>query len=193
MRDGIDEDYPCGRPHRRRMLAASGGSGNNDESEREASMGEIEKRLSEIGVALPAAAAPIANYVPAVITGNLLVVSGQVCFGADGKIAPQHTGKLGDGVSPEDGREAARLCAVNLLAQAKAALGDLDRITRCVRLGGFINAAPHFTALPAVMNGASDLMVAALGDKGRHARSTVGMAALPMDCAVEVEGMFEFE
>jgi len=155
-------------------------------------MSEVEKRLAELGVTLPAAAAPIANYVPAVATGNLLVVSGQVCFGADGRIAAEHTGKLGAGVSPEAGREAARLCAVNLLAQAKAALGDLDRITRCVRLGGFINAAPDFTALPAVMNGASDLMVAALGDRGRHARSTVGMAALPMDCAVEVEGMFEF-
>ena len=155
-------------------------------------MGEITKRLAGLGVTLPAAAAPVANYVPYVITGNLLVISGQVCFGSDGKIAPAHTGKVGGGVSPEAGKDAARLCAINLLAQAQAALGDLDRITRCVRLGGFINAAPDFTALPAVMNGASDLMVEALGDKGRHARSTVGMVVLPMDCAVEVEGMFEF-
>lgn len=155
-------------------------------------MSEVEKRLAALGVTLPAAAAPVANYVPAVITGNLLVISGQVCFGPDGKLAPAHTGKVGAAVSPDLGKEAARLCAINLLAQAKAALGDLDRITRCVRLGGFINAAPDFTALPAVMNGASDLMVAALGDTGRHARSTVGMSVLPMDCAVEVEGMFEF-
>ena len=155
-------------------------------------MSEVEKRLKALGVTLPTAAAPVANYVPAVITGNLLMISGQVCFGQDGKLAPAHTGKVGGGVSPELGKEAARLCAINLLAQAKAALGDLDRITRCIRLGGFINAAADFTALPAVMNGASDLMVQALADKGRHARTTVGVAVLPMDCAVEVEGMFEF-
>ena len=155
-------------------------------------MNAVEKRLADLGITLPAAAAPVANYVPSVITGNLLVVSGQVCYGPDGKLDPRHTGKLGGSVSAENGKEAAKLCAINLLAQAKAALGDLDRITRCVRLGGFINAMPDYTALPAIMNGASDLMVAALGDKGRHARSTVGMAALPMDCAVEVEAMFEF-
>ncbi len=155
-------------------------------------MGAIAKRLAELGITLPPAAAPVANYVPFVITGNLLVISGQVCFGPDGKLAPAHVGKLGGSVSPEAGREAARLCGLNLLAQAQAALGDLDRITRCVRLGGFINATPDFTALPAIMNGASDLMVELLGDKGRHARSTVGMSVLPMDCAVEVEGMFEF-
>ena len=155
-------------------------------------MGEIAKRLAERGITLPPAAAPVANYVPFVITGDLLVISGQVCFGPDGKLAPAHVGKLGGSVSPEAGREAARLCGLNLLAQAQAALGDLDRITRCVRLGGFINATPDFTALPAIMNGASDLMVEALGDKGRHARSTVGMAVLPMDCAVEVEGLFAF-
>jgi enamine deaminase RidA (YjgF/YER057c/UK114 family) len=155
-------------------------------------MGRVEKRLSELGIVLPVAAAPVANYVPFVMTGNLLVISGQICLGADGKIAADHTGKVGGGVSPENGKAAAKLCAINLLAQAKAALGDLDRITRCVRLGGFINAAPDFTALPAVMNGASDLMVEVLGDRGRHARSTVGMVVLPMDCAVEVEAMFEF-
>lgn len=155
-------------------------------------MGAIAKRLAELGITLPPAAAPVANYVPFVITGNLLVISGQVCFGPDGKLASAHVGKLGGSISPEAGREAARLCGLNLLAQAQAALGDLDRIIRCVRLGGFINAAPDFTALPAIMNGASDLMVEVLGDKGRHARSTVGMSVLPMDCAVEVEGMFEF-
>ncbi len=155
-------------------------------------MGAIAKRLAELGITLPPAAAPVANYVPFVITGNLLVISGQVCFGPDGKLAPAHVGKLGGSISAEAGREAARLCGLNLLAQAQAALGDLDRITRCVRLGGFINATPDYTALPAIMNGASDLMVEVLGDKGRHARSTVGMSVLPMDCAVEVEGMFEF-
>jgi enamine deaminase RidA (YjgF/YER057c/UK114 family) len=155
-------------------------------------MSQVEKRLSEMGIALPAAAAPVANYVPAVITGNLLVVSGQLCFGPDGKLDARHAGKLGAGVSAENGTEAARFCAINLLSQAKSVLGDLDRITRCVRLGGFINATPDYTALPVIMNGASDLMVAALGDKGRHARSTVGMAVLPMGAAVEVEAMFEF-
>jgi enamine deaminase RidA (YjgF/YER057c/UK114 family) len=155
-------------------------------------MSQVEKRLSAMGIALPAAAAPVANYVPAVITGNLLVVSGQLCFGPDGKLDARHAGKLGAGVSAENGTEAARFCAINLLSQAKSVLGDLDRITRCVRLGGFINATPDYIALPVIMNGASDLMVAALGDKGRHARSTVGMAVLPMGAAVEVEAMFEF-
>ena len=154
-------------------------------------MGQIDKRLKELNIELPVAAAPVANYVPAVLAGNLLVVSGQLCFGLDGKLAPRHIGKLGASVSPEDGKDAARLCALNLLAQAKAVLGNLDRIKRCVRLGGFINATPDFTALPAIMNGASDAMVEILGDKGRHARSTVGMSVLPMDCAVEVEAMFE--
>jgi enamine deaminase RidA (YjgF/YER057c/UK114 family) len=154
-------------------------------------MGRIAQRLAELGIVLPPAPAPVANYVPYVLTGSLLVISGQICYSADGKIAPQHIGKLGGSVSPEHGREAARLCGVNVLAQANAALGGLDRITRCVRLGGFINAAPDFTTLPAIMNGASDLMVEILGDAGRHARSTVGMAVLPLDAAVEVEAIFE--
>lgn len=153
---------------------------------------EIETRLARLGIALPQAAAPVANYVPAVISGHLLVISGQLAFGADGKLADRHKGKLGAEVSDEAGKEAARLCAVNLLAQAKAALGgDLSRLKRCVRLGGFINAVPTYAALPAIMNGASDLMVEAMGDAGRHARSTIGVAELPMDCAVEVEAMFE--
>jgi enamine deaminase RidA (YjgF/YER057c/UK114 family) len=122
-------------------------------------------------------------------TGSLLVVSGQICFGADGKLVAK--GRLGDSVTVEDGQNAARACAINLLAQVKAALGDLDKVVRVVRLGGFINAAPGFVDGPKVMNGASDLMVAVLGDKGRHARTTVGVAALPVDAAVEVEGLFE--
>ena len=154
-------------------------------------MGAVDRRLQELGISLPAAAAPVANYVPYVRTGNLVVVSGQICFGPDGKIAEAHKGKLGREVSPERGQEAARLCAVNVLAQMQAALGDLDAIVRCVRLGGFINAEPSFAALAQVMNGASDLMVAVLGDKGRHARSTIGVAELPLDAAVEVEAMFE--
>ena len=155
-------------------------------------MSTAEARLRSLGITLPTPASPIANYAPFVITGNLLVISGQICFGLDGKLADAHKGKLGGTVSAEDGREAARLCAINLLAQAKAALGDLERITQCVRLGGFINAMHDYAGLPAIMNGASDLMVNVLGEKGRHARSTIGVAELPADAAVEVEAMFEF-
>jgi enamine deaminase RidA (YjgF/YER057c/UK114 family) len=154
-------------------------------------MGAIESKLQQLGVTLPKPVPPVANYVPFVITGKLLVISGQICAGIDGKLADAHKGKLGGEVDMAAGQEAARFCAINVLAQAKAALGDLDRITRCVRLGGFINARPDFAALAQVMNGASDFMVEALGDKGRHARSTVGVAELPLDCAVEVEAMFE--
>ncbi len=151
--------------------------------------GSIEKRLSSLGVTLPTPAAPIANYMPSVRSGTILMVSGQICFGADGKLVAK--GQLGASVSIEEGQKAARACAINLLAQVKSALGDLDKVVRVVRLGGFINSAPGFTEGPKVMNGASDLMVEAFGDKGRHARSTVGVAALPADAAVEVEGLFE--
>ena len=126
---------------------------------------------------------------PFVRTGNLLVVSGQLCFDDDGKLAAK--GQLGAGVSIEDGQKAARACAINVLAQVKAALGDLDKVLRVVRLGGFINSAPGFLDGPKVMNGASDLMVAAFGEKGKHARTTVGVSALPQDAAMEVEGLFE--
>ena len=151
--------------------------------------GLAEKKLQELGVNLPTPAAPIANYVPFVRTGNFLTVSGQVCFDAAGKLVAK--GQLGDSVSIEDGQRAARACAVNLLAQVKVAIGDLDKVARVVRLGGFINSAAGFGDGPKVMNGASDLMVAVFGDKGKHARSTVGVAALPADAAVEVEGFFE--
>ncbi len=154
-------------------------------------MGVVETRLRELGITLPSPAAPVANYVPFVRTGNLIVVSGQLCLGLDGKLAQAHKGKLGAEVSPEVGQEAAHLCAIQLLAQVRAAVGDLDLVTRCVRLGGFINAVPTFAGLAPVMNGASDLMVAVLGDAGRHARSTIGVAELPLDAAVEVEGLFE--
>jgi enamine deaminase RidA (YjgF/YER057c/UK114 family) len=151
--------------------------------------GTVESKLATLGIVLPTPASPIANYVGFVRTGNLLVVSGQICLDAEGKLIAK--GKLGAGVSVEDGQRAARACAVNLLAQIKAALGDLDKVQRVVRLGGFINATPDFLETPKVMNGASDLMVTAFGDKGRHARTTIGVAVLPMDAAVEVEGMFE--
>jgi len=155
-------------------------------------MSAIESRLASLGITLPQPVAPVANYVPYRISGNLLIIAGQVCMGPDGKLAERHKGKLGGTVSMEDGSEAARFCAINVLAQAKAALGDLDRITACLRLGGFIAATPEFIALPQVMNGASNLMVEVLGEAGKHARSTVGVPVLPLDCAVEVEGMFEF-
>ena len=151
--------------------------------------GTVEKKLQELGIALQEPRAPMANYVPFVRTGDLLHVSGQICLDGDGKLVAK--GRLGDGVSVDDGQKAARACAINLLAQVKAALGDLDKVKRVVRLGGFINSAAGFTEGPKVMNGASDLMVAVFGDKGKHARSTVGVAALPADAAVEVEGLFE--
>lgn len=151
--------------------------------------GTVEKKLTDLGIVLPSPAAPVANYVGFVRTGNLLIVSGQLCFDADGKLAA--VGKLGGTVSIEDGQKAARTCAINLLAQLKVALGDLDKVQRVVRLGGFINATPDFLETPKVMNGASDLMVTAFGDRGRHARTTIGVSVLPLDAAVEVEGMFE--
>jgi len=150
-----------------------------------------EMRLKELGLQLPAPAAALANYVPFTISGKLLIISGQLAFGADGKLAPEHSGKLGAQVSPEDGREAARLCAINLLAQARAATGSLDAIARVLKLGAFVNAAPDFTAIAPVVNGASDLMVDVFGDKGRHARAAVGVAVLPLDSAVEIEAWFE--
>jgi enamine deaminase RidA (YjgF/YER057c/UK114 family) len=133
-------------------------------------------------------AAPVANYVPFVRTGNLLMVSGQICLD-DGKLVAK--GQLGAGISVEDGQKAARACAINLLAQVKAAVGDLDKVVRVVRLGGFVNSAPGFLDGPKVMNGASDVMVAVFGEKGKHARTTVGVAALPLDAAIEVEALFE--
>ena len=151
--------------------------------------GTAEKALAALGITLPSPTSPVANYVAVVRSGNQLVVSGQLCFGPNGKLVA--TGQLGGNVSLEDGQKAAHTCAINLLAQVKAVLGDLDKVTRVVRLGGFINSAPGYADGPMVMNGASDLMVAVFGDKGRHARSTVGVAALPADAAVEVEGLFE--
>jgi enamine deaminase RidA (YjgF/YER057c/UK114 family) len=152
-------------------------------------MAQVEQKLTALGIALPTPAAPIANYVGFVRSGSLLVVSGQICLGAGGTLVAK--GKLGEAVTVEQGQAAARACAINLLAQVKVALVDLDKMMRVVRLGGFINSAPTFLDGPKVMNGASDLMVEVFGDKGRHARTTVGVAALPLDAAVEVEGLFE--
>ncbi len=151
-------------------------------------MSTVSSRLSELGISLPAAMAPVANYVPVNITGTLVTVSGQLPA-MGGKV--EVTGKLGGGVSLEEGQRAARLCFINILAQLQAALpGGLEGVTKVVRLGGFIACAPDFTQHAVVMNGASDLAVAVFGEAGRHARSTVGVASLPLDAAVEVEGLF---
>ena len=151
-------------------------------------MSLVGKRLEELGIELPHPVAPIANYVGFVRTGNLLFLSGQLCL-VDG--VPVAKGKLGAQVTMEAGQAAARICAINLLSQVRIALGDLDKVVRVVRLGGFISSAPDFFGASAVMNGASDLMLAVFGDKGRHARSTIGVPVLPADAAVEIEATFE--
>jgi enamine deaminase RidA (YjgF/YER057c/UK114 family) len=146
------------------------------------------ERLADLGIQLPKPATPVGAYVPVTICGNLVVVSGQLPA-IEGKVAV--TGKLGAGVSLEEGQHAARLCVINVLAQLQTALpGGLASITRVARLGGFIAATPEFTQHAVVMNGASELALAAFGEAGRHARSTIGVASLPFDAAVEVEGMF---
>ncbi|MBS0640908.1 MAG: RidA family protein [Acetobacteraceae bacterium] len=151
--------------------------------------GQVEARLAELGITLPRPMAPIANYVPYVVTGNLVYVSGQVPA-VDGKVAV--TGKVSWSVSADQGKEAARLCFINVLVHLKAACGgDLDRVKRVVRLGGFIAAPSEFTQHAQVMNGASDLAVAVFGEAGRHARTTIGVPSLPADASVEVEGLFE--
>lgn len=151
-------------------------------------METVEARLESLGITLPDAPAPAANYVPFVRVGNLLHVSGQVPI-RDGDLV---VGKLGDTFSVEDGAAAARICALSLLAQVKAACdGDLERLVRVVKLVGFVNSTADFGEQPKVVNGASDTMVEILGDKGRHARSAVSAASLPFGVAVEVEGIFE--
>ena len=147
---------------------------------------QIDRKLDELGLALPPAAAPVASYVPVVEAGGLLHVSGQLPF-RDGAVV---TGRLGGGTSLEEGQEAARACGLMVVAQVKAALGgDLSRVTRIVKLGVFVNSAPDFTDQPKVANGASDLMVALFGEAGRHARAAVGVAALPLGAAVEVDAI----
>ena len=148
----------------------------------------IDARLAALGVTLPTPAKPVANYVPTVQTGNLLFVSGQLPIGPNGL---EFSGKLGADLDAAAGATAARLCAINLIAQAKAALGDLDRVVRVVKLVGFVASTPDFTDHPKVVNGASDFFVEVFGDKGRHARSAVGVPGLPLGAAVEVEAIFE--
>jgi enamine deaminase RidA (YjgF/YER057c/UK114 family) len=151
--------------------------------------GKIEARLKELGIELPQPAAPVANYVPFTVSGNLVVVSGQICQW-NGEL--RFVGKLGAGVGVADGREAARLCALNILAHLRVSCGgDLDRVRRVLRLGGFVNCTPEFTDMPQIVNGASDLMVEVFGDKGRHARAAVGVSSLPGGVAVEVEATVE--
>ncbi|MCE1235771.1 MAG: RidA family protein [Hyphomicrobiales bacterium] len=151
-------------------------------------MSAIETRLKDLGIELPTPAAPAANYVPFVKTGNLLFVSGQIPMGAKGI---EFVGKLGEDADVEFGRAAAKLCAINLIAQVKAATGDLEKLVRVVKLTGFVNSSLTFGDHPKVVNGASDLMVEVFGDRGRHSRSAVGVAALPFGVAVEIEGIFE--
>lgn len=151
--------------------------------------GRIDAKLAELGITLPKPMAPIANYAPYAVSGSLVVVSGQLPT-IDGKVS--QTGKLGSIVSIDEGAQAARYSFINVLVHLKTACGgDLDRVRRVVRLGGFIACTPEFSQQAQVMNGASDLAVAVFGELGRHARSTIGVAALPLDASVEVEGMFE--
>lgn len=150
---------------------------------------DLERRLAEQGLQLPAAAAPVASYQPYTISGKLLLVSGQLPF-RDGKVAI--AGRLGDGLGIEQGQEAARICGLNLLAQAKAACGgDLGKLARCLKLGIFVSCTPDFQDHPKVANGASDLIAAVMGPAGQHARFAVGCASLPLGAAVEVEAIFE--
>ncbi len=151
--------------------------------------GRVAAKLAELGLEIPAAQPPLAAYVPFVVTGRLVVVSGQLPMVA-GKLAV--AGKLGEAVSIEQGQEAARLCLLNVLAHLNSACGgDLDRVTRLVRLGGFVACSPGFSQHPAVINGASELAVAIFGEAGRHARAAVGVASLPLDAAVELEALAE--
>lgn len=152
-------------------------------------MAVIEKRIAELGISLPESPQPIANYVPTVRTGNLLFVAGLgPAARADGSVP---NGKVGRDLTQEEGYEAARLVGINLLARLKSSLGDLDRVVRVVKLLSMVNSAPEFTQQPAVANGCSDLLVEVFGERGRHARSAVGMASLPNDIPVEIEMIVE--
>ncbi|MDA0339297.1 MAG: RidA family protein [Proteobacteria bacterium] len=152
--------------------------------------GEIDQRLEELDIVLPKPPKPIASYVPFTTSGKLIFISGQVPLGAEGLM---YRGKIGGDLTLEDGQQAARLCALNILAQVQTALdGDLDRVTQIIRLGGFVNATDDFTDQPLVINGASDLMVEIFGDSGRHARTAVGTNTLPVGVSVEIDAIVEF-
>ena len=150
-------------------------------------MSAIDDRLKALGIVLPEPVAPVANYVPYVLTGNQLYISGQISIDASGGIK----GVVGQEVDADTAKAAARLCGVNLIAQMKAALGDLSRVKRVVKLGGFVQAGPGFVAIPQVINGCSDLRVEVFGDAGRHARSAVGVYQLPLGFAVEIDAVVE--
>ncbi len=150
----------------------------------------IEARLAALGVTLPVAPKPVATYVPFVLDGMHLIVSGQLPFGPDGKLIL--TGKLGANLSLEQGAACARLSAINILAQAKAALGDLERIRQLLKITAFVACTPEFTQHPAVVNGASDFLGEVLGERGRHTRSSVGAPSLPLDTPIEIEALFSF-
>ena len=153
-------------------------------------MSQIESRLAQLGITLPDAPAPAANYVPYVVVGDMVYVSGQISSDADGLI----TGKLGDDMDTQAGAAAAKTCAISLLAQLKAACGgDIDRLERVVKLVGFVNSTGDYVEQPKVINGASDFLVEAVGDKGRHARSAVSAASLPLGVAVEIEAIFQIK
>jgi enamine deaminase RidA (YjgF/YER057c/UK114 family) len=153
-------------------------------------MGIYEKKLAEEGITLPDAPAPAANYVPYVLSGNVLYVSGQISQNASGLIL----GKLGESMTTDQGAEAAKFCAINLLAQVKSACeGDLDKLLRVIKLTGFVNSTPDFTQQPQVINGASDLMGSVLGDAGKHARVAVSANSLPLGVAVEIDGIVNFD
>ena len=151
--------------------------------------GKIEARLKELGIELPEPSAPVANYVPFTVSGSLVFIAGQI---SQWNGERRFVGKLGAAISIADGQQAARLCALNILAHLRAAAGgDLDRVRQCLRLGGFVNCTPDFTDMPQIVNGASDLMVEVFGDAGKHARAAVGVGSLPLGVAVEVEAMLE--
>jgi len=151
----------------------------------------IDTRLKELGIELPQANRAVGNYVPTIITGNQIFISGQLTI-LDGEL--KYIGRLGETLSLEDGMAAARLCGLNIISQVSAALdGDLERVTRVIKLGGFVNCTKEFTELPKVINGASDLMVQIFGDAGKHVRAAVGVSSLPLGVSVEIDAIFEFK
>ncbi|EKF18288.1 RidA family protein [Nitratireductor pacificus] len=153
----------------------------------------IEKRLAEMGLSLPLVSESKGNYRSYKIEGSLLFVSGQLCVGPDGAIAEGHKGKIGSKITESEGYAAAQLCLLQVLAHARLALGSLDRLRQCVRLGGFVNAEPDLLTPGAAMNGASDMIVEIMGESGKHSRTTIGVATLPLGACIEVEGVFAFD